>query len=347
MGNKILRILLFILCGSASIVVLYLASGAPNTRKNGFSRQIKENYLTTGHFLNLEYSGYKISGATKSNIFLINEANPTQGKIIDLTVIKSYYINWSFDFAKHKEVNSIMIDSPFVNTYNRWTGVFSKWILKYNNPVKIDDDSIPGKQFNLGVPIGKSFVARTLNRDLHQYTLSKANIGNKKSLENIHAIEKQIDGYLCCDGMLFYDTLLHRVIYVYYYRNQFLILDSNLKLIQKARTIDTTTTAHIEVYNYLDKQATSFRAPAHTINNNACTSSGRLFIWSGLLADNEDRKTFSNNSIVDVYDLKSGKYLFSFYIPHFGKFKVNSFQVYDKILIAMEGDFIVSYKIND
>ncbi len=219
--------------------------------------------------------------------------------------------------------------------------------LFQNMLLKISTDSIRGKQFDAGLHMrNHGFLVRTFNNEVQHYTLSKIGTPYRNIFENKDAIEKQLDGYLCCDGLLMYDSSISMLIYLYFYRNEFLILDSNLQLLRKVKTVDTVSRAHINVYHSKNGRATTFGAPPVVINKKACVWKGHLFIQSGLLSDNEDRKTFSNNSVTDEYDLKTGKYIFSFYIPHYGKYKVDDFQIYDSLLIAVEGSNIVSYRIN-
>jgi len=59
-------------------------------------------------------------------------------------------------------------------------------------------------------------------------------------------LQKQIDGFFDTDGMMHYDSKLQKLVYIYYYRNQFLVADKNGNLKYRGNTIDTTSKAQLK-----------------------------------------------------------------------------------------------------
>jgi hypothetical protein len=339
--------LLCVISGTLIVIVLYWISGTPNTHKNGFNRHIENNFITTYHFLDIGVPHYRIAGASKKQIFLTNSNNPLEIKAVDYDLNNLHSTEWFFNLPFFPANRVFSIDSPRADIFDRHSGKIHSYRIELNQPTKISEDSIHGRQFDAGLRISESkIIVRTINLPMHQHTLTKIEMPGLTATENNSVIEKQVDGYLCTDGILLYDKTTARLIYIYLYRNQFLILDSNLHLIKRARTIDTVAHSEIKIHTFKSNAVVTFETPPLTVNKKACVWRGHLYIQSGLLADNENRKTFSNNSITDVYDLKNGRYEFSFYIPHFTKYKLDEFQVYDHLLIAIQGKFIVSYLID-
>lgn len=348
MSKKLLRIGLCIVCGTLLVVFLYWISGAPNTMKNGFSRKINDHYLTTFHFIDLKIPHYRIVGASHQQIFLSNPQDPLKINRVDYALTYYRSTGWVFDLSMFPTNRSIHIDSPQVDIFDRQSSLFINYNIQSGYPVKQFEDSLTGRSFDAGLRSSNhQLILRTLNLEMHQHTLTKIELPGFVAFENKTAIERQVDGYLCTDGILLFDHVTSRVVYLYLYRNQFLILDSNLQLIKRAQTIDTISRAEIQIHHFKNSKAVTFESPPLTVNKKACVWNGRLYIQSGLLSDNEDRKTFTNNFITDVYDLKTGRYEFSFYIPHFSGYKLDDFQVYDHLLVAIHGEFIVSYLVND
>ncbi len=347
MFTKVFTIILCILTGSIVVIVLYLLSGAPNTHKNGFKRLIRPNYVKSWHSLDVGLSTYRLAGYTKNQLFVSNLTDPLMIRSIDYDISNAHIESWSFGLKDLPKTSIVRIDSPWIDIFNSKQQKIVSYRLYHDSLIKINEDSYSVKPFDDGRRIsGDELLTRTLNLTLHQYTLTGIKSLPPANFENATAIEKQIDGFLCTDGMMIYDPAISKIVYVYYYRNQFVILDSGLNLLHRVRTIDTVTQAQIKVYIFSSSAVTTFKGPSMPVNKRACVWKGRLYIVSGLLADNENRKSFSNNSITDVYDLNKEKYLFSFYIPQFGPFKINDFQVYDSLLIAVQGHFIVSYQID-
>ena len=83
--------------------------------------------------------------------------------------------------------------------------------------------------------------------------------------------------------------------------------------------------------------------PSKFINGKNCVYNGTLYINSKVSASNEKPAEFNNNSAIDMYDVKTGKYKGSIYIPGFKGEKVRSFKVFSKHIIALYKNNIVVY----
>ena len=157
------------------------------------------------------------------------------------------------------------------------------------------------------------------------------------------------DGGLATDGLLHYDDKTNLLVYVMYYTNQFQVLDTNLNLIYAGNTIDTLSTYQVEgglVANSKQTSTLTNLTPKKVINASNCISNGKLYNYSTLKAENETNQEFGNNSVIDVYDLKTGKYERSFYIPTYENERVKNFKVIDNRLIAIYKNHIASYTIH-
>jgi hypothetical protein len=346
MIKKLILIGICIGGGILAVCILYGLSGTPNSIGNGFKRHIKQGYLVSYHSEDLHQTAFQLSGFTKTSLFVSNLDDPLHVFTIDSGLTRFKPAPWTIPIPTQSNNLSVFIDSPDIAVYDRRNNLISSFQnIRVAQNLKFRD-SVSEIQFDLGSRVSEtSFALRTINRQLNQYTLAKYVRGQQHILENKNAIIKQLDGFICSDGILLYDSSCSRIIYLYFYRNQFLILDSNLKLLARAKTIDTCGYAQIRLHHFIKEKYTTFEAPALMVNKKACVWNGRLYIQSGLVSDNEDRRIFSNNSIVDVYDLTNAKYLYSFYIPHFNQFKLDGFQVRENMLFAIQGNFIVSYII--
>ncbi len=157
---------------------------------------------------------------------------------------------------------------------------------------------------------------------------------NEKSILNPKILEKQIDGKFCTDGKLLFNRMLSGVIYVYYYRNQWMFVDTTLTLIKRYPTIDTVSHARISVSPIKSEHSESLSSPARITNQFMTTSDSMLLIQSLLKADNENSTIVKNYSAVDVYHLPDGKYIGSFYIPYSKGDALREFYLMGKILIV-------------
>ncbi|PZO27848.1 MAG: hypothetical protein DCE86_12795, partial [Flavobacteriaceae bacterium] len=131
-----------------------------------------------------------------------------------------------------------------------------------------------------------------------------------------------------------------------FYRNQFILADDRLTLDYRGNTIDTTTKARIKVATIKSRNERTFSAPPYIVNKRAATFGKYLFVHAGLIGRYEPEDVWETASIIDVYDLKSKTYAFSFYVNDENGEKMTDFKVDGKLLIALFGRNIAVYSIN-
>jgi hypothetical protein len=157
-------------------------------------------------------------------------------------------------------------------------------------------------------------------------------------------LQKQIDGVFCTDGTLTYSPEVGRLIYTYYYRNQFIVYDTNLNLDYRGHTIDTFSRAQIKV-GYISSEKSKKLLDKKVVNVQSVASGNYLFVQSNLLAKNDASDWLLNNTIIDVYDLKKNMYKFSFTLANYAGAHVRDFIVFDGNLFALYDHYLVKYDL--
>ncbi|MBB5441253.1 hypothetical protein HDC92_004960 [Pedobacter sp. AK017] len=76
-----------------------------------------------------------------------------------------------------------------------------------------------------------------------------------------------------------------------------------------------------------------------------CVYKNRLYIHSKKRSKNLHRYEMGEYTIIDVYLNGMGTYLYSFCLPKYKRFKVRSFKITDDQLIALQGNYQVTYNI--
>ncbi|MCY1525831.1 hypothetical protein D9M68_608260 [compost metagenome] len=197
------------------------------------------------------------------------------------------------------------------------------------------------------LPSNSILARRTLiNEKKLSRELIKLNTQNSE-VEKSFLLKKQVDGFFCTDGTLKFDAVSAKLFYVYAYRGQFICLDTNLNMLYQAKTIDTITTAKIKINEDKQKNTTSLSQakPAEIVNRNFLIDKDEIWVLSALKADNEDLFDFKNNSVMDVYHAKNGKYIHSFYIPKYKGIKLRGFYVKDGFLFCIFDHYLVKYRV--
>jgi hypothetical protein len=123
-------------------------------------------------------------------------------------------------------------------------------------------------------------------------------------------------------------------------------MDTSLNLLYKGKTVDNITSAKITVDTIHAENAVTLSSPAFVVNNQSQVYGNWLFISSGIMAKNEDKKTRKRASVIDVYDLRQGEYKFSFYVRQQKNMKLNSFCVSGNTFIALHGNYVSFSKLN-
>lgn len=151
--------------------------------------------------------------------------------------------------------------------------------------------------------------------------------------------EKRGDAGFSTDGMLLFDKSTNRILYVEYYSNQIICMDTLLHVLYKGQTIGTFSNTAISISyetTHYSKTITN-GSPLHEINLKSKAVNGKLYIHSAILAKNESSTEFRNNAVIDIYRVSDGHYLGSFYIPEYNDERLKDFEVTaDKIIVLYD-----------
>jgi len=123
-------------------------------------------------------------------------------------------------------------------------------------------------------------------------------------------------------------------------------MDTNLSLLYRGKTIDTTSWAKIKVAKINEGKTFVLNAPPLFVNKTCCSYKSLLFVHSALRANNENSERFNAASVIDVYDIMNGVYKFSFYLYDFGGQKIREIGIYHNFLIALHDHYLVTYYLD-
>ncbi|WP_377183227.1 hypothetical protein [Mucilaginibacter ximonensis] len=196
--------------------------------------------------------------------------------------------------------------------------------------------------FTAALPLSSgSFILREVKGDRQNYLVK---LLNDQVVSNYRLSESKAS-YFSSDGELSADPT-GRLFYTFFYRNQFLSLDSNLHILYKGKTIDTVGHPTIKDATITSKNEITLATPPVFVNKNSATNGKYLFINSGLKADNDADEAFNTNAVIDVYLAKNGHYFDSFYLPLFKNSKLREFRVFGNRLLVLYPDCLYFYKLN-
>ncbi|WP_152541986.1 hypothetical protein [Pedobacter sp. V48] len=205
------------------------------------------------------------------------------------------------------------------------------------------------RSLSTGTLVVRSFVK---NKSESHLELLKISLAQQVLVGKNYRLPPQVDGIFCADGWLHYDAKAARLYYMYFYRGTFLCLDTSLNLRYKAKTIDTVQWAKISInmYNQRLKNGTAVlrKSPVGLptmVNKYFTVSENRVYIQSGLRADNESAASRRKQESIDVYEGNNGRYLHSFYLPKYQGLNMRQFEVTGHNLVAIYDQFLVIYRL--
>lgn len=327
------------------VTVLFLLSEDIIHHRNNFVRRFPGN-ATKVKELDLQFSSYYFAGAANGKIYLGNYTAPLLVTTWDTLLQKrdKFKIHPSRTDFPFQSVQVRVLPPNFYLIDGSVPVIFKGKIKDWRGDVKWNG-ATTFSHYQLMDSL--TLAIRSNDNRKGESQLGSLYFGNKSQTHfNGDLLQKQIDGIFDVDGMLHYDRDLQKLVYVYLYRNQFIVADKTLKLNHRGKTIDTINKAQIKVVNVKSRNERKLAAPPLIVNKTSSVCKNLLFVNSELLGKYEPVEMWKEASIIDIYDLTTNSYQGSFYIYNIGKEKLRHFIVWDNNFYGFIGQYLVHYKLN-
>ncbi|WP_269239864.1 MauE/DoxX family redox-associated membrane protein [Flavobacterium limnophilum] len=346
--NRLWIVISALFVGSVAIVMLlFVTSEEIIHHRNPFVRRFIPHRINKQHQEDLGYNSYYFAGTGKGTIYLGNYTDPSRITVLDSTLknrkqytIQLDNVNFPFRSIQVKVVPPYfyVLDGTVPCIFKGAIGNWKANLIRYRNI-----------HFSAAAIMHNDVIAiRTRDTQKRENTLGVIQFGNPAKVQLApKLLQKQIDGVFDTDGSLHYSQALQKLVYVYYYRNQFIVSDPHLKLIYRGKTIDTNSVAKLKIAYLPERGIKQFSAPPFTVNVSSSVFNNLLFVHSNLEGKFESQKMWEQASVVDVYDIVENSYQFSFYVYHHNRQKMRSFVVTDSHLFALIDNQIVAYSLGD
>lgn len=327
-----------------TVAFLFIRSEDLTHKMNSFRRIFPPHAFSEQRTIPIESAPYYIAGLTRHTAYLGSYTSPFKLLTINLQSgdVKDERLALARDSIIYRfKQFRVYLDSP---TFYITDGVIPA-IFKGDINSKVAKrymyDSV---SFSKIVPVSEtSFVFRNISAEKGESVLGKLKARSPHVDVRDSILKKQIDGQFCVDGIINYDDAAHRVVYLYYYRNQFVVMDTSLNVIYTGKTIDTVSQAKLKVVK-TSKGLTDLGAPPLRVNKVGHTANGLLFVNSNLMGKNEKKEVFDQHAPLDIYDLENGTYRFSLYLENS---KLQDFGVVDNKLVALFDSQLKVFKLRD
>ncbi|WP_077400644.1 hypothetical protein [Cellulophaga omnivescoria] len=329
------------------VTFLFLKSEYRMHRNNAFVRRYPHHPVNKIQDVPIGYNSYYFAGYFENKLYLGNTTAPLHLLEVNIKTRDTSHImiNLNESDLPFNAVN-VKLSPPYFfvmdgsvpciyrGKINNWDAhLWMKDEVYFMNAIPIDSNRLYIKSIHLET---KASILGLYSK-----------VGNKKGKVtlNFDLLERQIDGVFDVDGMMVTEKELSVLSYVYYYRNQYLILDKNLQMVQKNTTIDTVATANISLSEPINNGEVKMNAPPLFINKLAALSPKLMFINSNRLGRYEESKMLKQASIIDVYNWRKKTYDFSFYFYNIENESLRELQVYENYLVGLVGNSLSIYEL--
>lgn len=333
----------FLAC-TALVIVLYLLSEHQIHRNNGFVRRYPHHPVNKLKAVDIRYNSYYVAGIANGSIYLGNTSAPLHMLVADTALANVRPVKLKVAGGAGARVSAVQlrVRPPYFYLADGsvpllYRGRVGKWLATpYLNDLARFSQFEPAS--------GGRFVIRSLDSKRNTHVIGGIGV-SRSPRQAPWLIRSQGNTVFDTDGILLYNQQLKQSVYVYLYRNQFLTADDDLRLLKRARTIDTVQKAVIKIASQDSGRIRKLAEQPAVINKKACTSGRYLFIQSDRLGKYEPEEMLGDASIIDVYDLVKQTYEFSFYLYRHNGEEVRKFAVHGNLLIGLTQHYMVTYRL--
>lgn len=339
--SRIAAAALIAVFSAGSIGALFLSSEYIMKKENNFTRRFLPNFLIEKEAVDLSKDGYYFAGIDDKNLYLGNRFKPLFLREIDLKTIsiqdKRLYPNLLNYHFKNIEIK---VKGSFYYVYDGTVPIIYRGKLGDSTPERISYDDAYFSQ--LAVIDTSRFAIRTQSSTTHFFTLGLLDLNQHKKVNLFpSALGKQRDGIFDSDGQLIENqSKSQQALYMFLYRNEFMMLKEGDIMIHSQKTIDNTTKAELKITTLSDGTK-KLEAPPLKVNSGIGAYGDFVFVISEIRGKHEPPGLRKNRKAVDIYNTSKNEYYGSFYIP---QRKVDGLMVNQKFLYVLSGKTIYRYE---
>lgn len=326
----------------AFVTVLFLSSERIVHHENRFLRRFPHPSVKEAAKADLKVNSYYIAGIFAGKIYLGNYTAPRRLLVYDThlqhgeeVVIQLERKDFPFR-SLHVRVNPPFFYVTDGTVPCIYKGLVADWSARL----------VPANvaAFTQAEPFAKGLAVRAFSPQTGENILGFQDLYKSGPVSyNPSLLKKQIDGIFDTDGSLL--TAGRRLVYLYRYRNEFLVADSALRLQLKGKTIDTVSRAQIRIAYDTMRRQKKFKEKPLIVNKMAALYKNLLFVNSNLPGKDEEDELWHHASIIDVYDVRDGSYRFSFPLYDIDGKKMDSFKVCENAVYLINDKWIVRYDL--
>lgn len=337
------KMMTLLVISAGGMVALFLSSEHIMKKENNFTRRFLPHPIDFPQKLNLEVNSFYFAGQYGDTIFLGNKVAPLiMGKVhpsFDKMILDTLKISdTSLPFQELK----LQVHYPYFSLADGHVpAVFEGEFPDVNAQLAMHKKAYFSKIIMIKP---KHYIFRGQSTKTRETIMGLLKTEPDVTFKfNTSFLEKQIDGIFDTDGNFVTDPVRQNIIYTYFYRNEYRVLDNQLRFAGKGKTIDNITKVQLKLTTLKDGRI-KMNAPPLKVNQDQAAYDGLLFNEANLRGKYESRKMWQQAKVVDVYHYPTSTYRFSFYVHHDGPNKMRSMLVTAKHFYILSGNQLIRYQ---
>ncbi|MDP5200212.1 MauE/DoxX family redox-associated membrane protein [Flavobacterium sp. DG2-3] len=342
---KLFLLSVCVLLPGLMLVFLFNLSNHIIHYKNKFVRRFPQHTAQELFQIDLKSNSCYFAGSSSGTIYLADSKYLLKVKALD--TMSKKLTEHIITLEKIKMPFSIPSVKIYQDHFFVFEGRAPYFFSGRNSNWNADFKMHSGNYFSSVAPMDSIHLAvRYFMPPANENVIGKINLKDTtKILLKTDLLEKQIDGIIDTDGVLLYNSEIEKIIYVYAYRNEYLIINPKLKLEMKGKTIDTVSKVHLDLAEDKKKGRITLAKRPLMVNRLSATYGNLLFINSVLPGQYESDHLWRTASIIDVYDLSNRTYRSSFPVYDIDRKKIKGIYVYGSHLYAIIGSKLICYQL--
>lgn len=333
-------VLIITILSSLSVFLLYLQSENQLRKNNNFTRRYIPHALEESKELNIKYNSFYFIGQDNKNIYLGNTTAPLNITIVkkDLSSFSKFRIPLNTNSHSFKNL-TVTWKTPNYYIYDGTVPVIYTGSLEKTDSLKTV--SFGEMYFDqLNVISDTIFLFRSQSSKFKTFVIGEYK--NHKVNLKYDLLGTQNSGYIKNDGHLISDLEKKSFIYLYYYKNEFVVFDSLLNQKNKFKLISFKKEQKTEMVKLSDGSS-KVKNPLQQTVKNSTVSKNLLFVNSNSKATHDGIMQWNKASIIDMYKINQQYYSGSFLIPDRHGEKVKDMLIADQYLYILIGNEIIKY----
>ncbi len=285
---------------------------------------------------------FYFSGIADDIIFLSHKSSPN--RVLEVDTIFTKTISYSLLFGETKNLYAPEMSVTATRNVFIMDGLMPAIMHGHLSDSSLMTVSLDKLYFQKGLALSDaSLMLQVFDSTRRQNVFIKYNLLTKHTSRYIYAPTTYGDGVFSIDGTISFDEKAHQLAYVYFFRNRFDILDTNLHVIGTSQTIDTVSHPVLSINTFGNKR--TLTSTPLLVNKGCCISGNRLYIISGITAKNELKDLRENCTVIDIYSVITGAYIQSLYAYDFRDQPLSDFKVIGDQFIGIFGNYLAKFAI--